>query len=86
MIHHFAKIVVDSQRPWVLQLEIKKNWSRHDILSHSIKRGYLTRDEAECCRTVYRNWANSLPKSVIPIDRTQYQWKDTVDRYAMKGI
>jgi len=86
MIHHYCKILVKTDRQWILSIEIEKNWSRHDIISNSIKRGYLTRDEAECCMEIHRSWSNSLPKNVIPIDRTQYQWKDTIDRYVLRSV
>ena len=70
---HYCELFIKTESPWILRLEIKEPWNRHEIIIEALQRGYLTKDEAACVKTLYRHWGNSLPKSVIPLDRTIYK-------------
>ncbi|MFA5037618.1 MAG: hypothetical protein WC479_10645 [Candidatus Izemoplasmatales bacterium] len=84
MIHHYCEILVDSNEPYVLRLEVKKNWSKCDIILHSIRRGYITPDEAWKCKYERWRWSNSRLKDYLPLDLSPYRIK-YIDRYVVQG-
>ena len=83
MGHYYCEIYVATNNPWILRIEVKKNWSRHDIIMHSLRRGYITRDEAAVCRQERIYWLPYTKKEFFPLDLKPYQWQER-DRYVVK--
>jgi hypothetical protein len=84
-IYHYCEIFIKSQSPWILRMETKKRWTRHDIIIEALQRGYLTYNEADCAGLLYKHQSNSLPKSIIPLDKSPYK-RRVENRYGLVAV